>query len=104
MTEIICINDKYKKEKLEFFSKHGVKYPEEGKIYNIREVIKHSSGEIGLRVQEIQNPEVPIKHSVLKVIYYEPTFYYKRFAHLNDDVVTEEEIKEWMKETKKEKI
>lgn len=90
--EILCINGTFHKEILLFYQQHGVSVPIEDKIYNIREVIKHTHGSTGVRLEEIKNPQVPINHPILGSIMTEPTFDIKRFAKLNGSEITKEEI------------
>ena len=111
--EILCINDKYSQGHLEFFNKHGVVYPKEGKIYNLRYKIQHSHGEWGLTVKEIVNPKVPIGfYSDLLI---EQTFQISRFADLlgnplekvresiTDDNLQEHTLKETYNESRGKK-
>jgi hypothetical protein len=92
--EVICTNDKYSAENLAFWELHGVSHPIEDKIYTIREVIKHSDGNTGFRLEEINNPEVPINHPVIGVMMYEPTFSANRFARLSGEPLTKSEVEE----------
>jgi alpha-tubulin suppressor-like RCC1 family protein len=80
-TEILCINSNYSKEHLEFFNKHNVVFPQEGKIYNLRYKKQHSHGEWGLTVMEIVNPKVPI--GFYNDLSQEQTFNLKRFTDLS---------------------
>lgn len=91
--EVICVNDTYPKEVLEFYAAHGVTYPKKDKIDCIREVIRHSTGETGIRLEGIRNPEVPIKHRILGISKIEPTFSVKRFRKLNGEEITKEALK-----------
>lgn len=96
--DVICINDLFSVDTLEFYQKYGVTHPKRDKIYNIREVYKayvgNTSGEWGLLLQEIHNPKVPIAHPVLGVIEMEPNWALKRFATLAGEPLTAEYIKE----------
>lgn len=92
MKEIVCINDKFDKEPLEFFSKHGVVLPEKGKYYHVREVVTHTTSKVGLRLEEIINPRVPTAHPILGMINIEPSFCQTRFSLLNGDLVTVESL------------
>ena len=99
--EVICINGTFDKEVKDFFDAFGVVTPEQDSIYSIRETINHSKGLCGVRLHEIKNPKVPQFHSILGKILIEPSFSIDRFRTLNGDIVTEEAIKESVKETVK---
>ena len=90
--DVLCINDKYPEDHLAWFAKHNIKYPLEGKHYTIRNVIKHSLMEnrnmTGVRLNEINNPEVDI-HLGLKI---EPSFVITRFVDLQGLPLKKEEI------------
>lgn len=93
--EIICINDDYAEDVLIKWAEHGVKHPVSGKIYHLREVVKHSSHQdremIGIRVMEINNPAVPVDRLFPMDI--EPTFKLSRFTSLlGDKLELEEEV------------
>ena len=92
--DLICISDNYEPGKLAFWKEKGVSYPIKDKMYVLRNYVRHSHGEVGIRVEEIVNPEVLVKHSVLGTAMIEPTFHCKRFATLQGDVLTLEMIKE----------
>lgn len=91
--DILCINDKYSDDQLAWFAKYNIKFPLEGKHYTIRKVIKHSLMEnrnmTGVRLNEINNPEVDI-HLGLKI---EPSFVITRFVDLQGLPLKKEEIK-----------
>lgn len=93
--QIICIDDQFAPDFLAFYAQYGVVHPKEGKIYTPREVVKHSTGNIGLLLEELRNPEVPIIHPVLGSVMREPTWKISRFAHLNGTPLTKEEVKKW---------
>ncbi len=94
--EVICINDKYPAETLDFWTDFGISHPIEDKMYTIRESLRHFDGSIGVRVEEIVNPTAPIKHPVLGPILYEPTFALNRFAKLNGDLLQKEDVEEYL--------
>jgi hypothetical protein len=94
--EVLCINEKYPRETLVFWEIHGVSFPFEDKMYNIRDAVRHFDGSTGLRVEEIVNPTVPIVHPVLGKINYEPTFDTKRFVKLSGEPLTKEEVEEYI--------
>ena len=90
MFEAICINDNYTKGQLEFWSKYNVKFPLEGKIYTISEVVVHTNGKTGVRCAELVNAPVPVKHSVLGTAMIVPTFKISRFATLQGNTIIKE--------------
>lgn len=91
--EIICTNGKFSADILEFYKIHGVSVPVEDSLYNIRKVVRNSNGQIGLLLEEIINPEIPIKHAILGIGKMEPNFNVNRFSHLNGLIITNEELK-----------
>lgn len=92
--EVICINGTFSQDFLLYYKEHGVEVPRENLIYSIREVVNHTNGQTGVRLDQIKNPEIPDFHTILGNILIEPTFNIKRFAKLNGGEITKEEIKE----------
>lgn len=88
---MICIDGKFEQDVLDFYKEHGVEPPVEGEEYTIREELRHSNGKIGYRLVEIINPQVPINHSVLGLIMYEPSFHSERFAEFDLEKIYEDE-------------
>lgn len=84
--EVLCINDSYSQDILNFWSEHGVSYPKKDGYYTVRESITHTNGKTGYRLNEILNPEIPIKHPILGVIMFEPTFNKDRFRIAEDNL------------------
>lgn len=82
--EVLCVSDDYTEDVLIKWAEHGIKHPVEGIIYTIRDVVKHSSFQsremTGIRVMEINNPEVPVDRPI--PMYIEPTFKISRFVTL----------------------
>jgi hypothetical protein len=97
MSEILCTNDKFTGEQLEFFKIHGVVTPKVDTIYSIRQISKQSNGRTGILLNEIINEPVPVKHRILGLIYREVDWDVNRFAKLNGDAISKEEIKEMLK-------
>ena len=90
--EIICINSKFSNDVLQFYAEHGVKIPQENKIYTLREKKMHSNGKFGVLLEEIVNPLVPIASALLPDGKIEPTFDAKRFTDLlGNDLVKHDE-------------
>jgi hypothetical protein len=92
--DLICTNDTYSPDTLEFWAKRGVNYPIKDKIYSLRNSQRHTNGKIGIRVNEIINPAIPVKHSILTQITVEPTFNISRFALLSGETLTKEMIEQ----------
>jgi len=90
--EVICVNDLFAPQVLAFYAEFGVKTPVKDQLYTVRQVKKHTTGETGLLLAEIQNPEVPVKHPVLGEVWFEPTFNINRFATLVGEPIREEEL------------
>ena len=82
MTEIICINNNFSSDVLAVYSKYGVKIPEKDKIYTIRTKQIHSNGLCGIRLNELNNPKIPIESSLLPDAFLEPSFNVNRFTDL----------------------
>lgn len=93
--EIICINNKFAQDVLQFYAKYGVQIPEEGKLYTLRSKHRHSNGGIGVTLEEIVNPFVPIESSLLPDAKIEPTFNITRFTDLLGVPLTEVNFDEY---------
>lgn len=87
--EIICINDNFPNDYLEFYKKFGVEIPKKNNIYTIRDKITHITGDIGLLLNEIINPLVPINTS-FGVMNREVTWNINRFTTLMGLELTKE--------------
>lgn len=92
MSEVICIDGNFNSEQLTEWAKYGIVYPEQDKLYNIREVVKHTTGETGVRLEEIKNPPYPLEHPILGKTMFEPTFNIKRFRNLDMSELRKEEL------------
>lgn len=99
--EVLCINGVFRSDVLAFWKEFGVKFPQEEKIYTIRNVIRNTNGEIGFHLQEIINPHVPIKHPIMGIAMMEPNFHHKRFTTLLGTDISQDELREMIKETQK---
>lgn len=98
MTDIICINDNYTQEWLDYFKQNGISYPTQDKLYTIRRIVQNTKGEKGLLLNEIVNPEVT-KISPLTGFKgnTEQNFAISRFTNLDGTPVLYEQIKEVIK-------
>lgn len=96
--QLICINDTYTKGQLQFYETWNVQFPLKDKLYELREVVRTFNG-TGLLVEEIVNPEVPIK-GLTGIFYIEPNFSLKRFTTLDGEALIIEELLETMKSEK----
>ena len=94
MTEVICIDDTFPQPVLDIYKEFGVKIPLKDKIYTIREIKKHTTEGTGVLLNEIVNPNIPVKHPVLGWTSFEPTFNIKRFATLLGQPVVKEEVED----------
>jgi hypothetical protein len=90
--EVICINDQFPAPVLAFYAEFGVNPPKKDQLYTIRQIKRHTHGETGVLLNELKNPEVPVKHPVLGEIWFEPTFNVNRFATLMGLPVKQEEL------------
>jgi hypothetical protein len=87
--DIICIDDKFAPEILEFYRIHGVVTPKKDSIYTIRDKIRHFTGDVGLLLDQIVNPPVPVQ-TPFGVMNREVTWNIKRFTTLNGSKISEE--------------
>ncbi len=101
---LICVNDSFPNDYLEFYIKHNVKIPKEGKIYTCRDFSRNSEGNMEILLNELINPEVPIKHKVLNIAFKEPAWKSSRFTTLLGEVITEEMLLEMKKEANLERV
>lgn len=97
--DLICINDTYNLEVLVFFSKNNIKYPKKDEMVEFLRSVKSTiNGKTGIVVKPYENQWVTIMHPTGIEGKIEQSFNIERFAKLNGDLVTEEEVKEWVKE------
>lgn len=91
--EILCVDDKFPKDYLEFYAKYGVVTPTEGTMYTIREVVNMASiGAKGLLLEELKNPKVPMIHPIMGETMYEPNWHVNRFTTLLGDLINVREV------------
>src|SRR6187402_541586 len=102
--QLICVRDSFPADYLVFYAQHGVKTPVKDKLYNLRSFSRNSQGQMEVLLEEIINPEVPIKHPVLGISYKEPAWDSKRFSTLLGEILTLEMLREFVKENKQEKV
>lgn len=93
--EVLCVNSSFPADYLQFYAQYGVKTPNKDSIYHFRSVSKNSQGKYEVLLEEIINPEVPIKHHILNISYKEPAWDLNRFRTLSGDEITSEMIKEF---------
>ena len=99
--ECITINDSYPQEFLLVFAKHGIKYPKVDEIVTVIGVEKYprinKTGFIlaGYEFQTIPGEIMGVKGEK------QMTYDSKRFVHLDQTPIEEEEIKEMIKEQQK---
>lgn len=92
MADIICIDDNFPQNVLEFYKENGVTTPVKDKLYTVRNVTKHIIGKTGILLNEIVNPKVPINDSVMGLKHIEPTWNINRFTTLSGLPLKKEEI------------
>jgi len=101
---VLCCNDIFLPEFIELYEKFGVVTPKEGKLYTFRKIIKTLNG-TGVLLNELLNPDVPIIHPIGKTTgMAEPSFSIKRFVNLDQSEITEEEVREAIRQNKQEKV
>lgn len=91
--EIICINGQFDSDTLTIYKQYSVQCPIEQSLYNIRGIYRHTTGKIGILLEELINPPVPFTHPVLGQKWMEPTWNIERFRHLDNTPILEEELK-----------
>lgn len=91
--EVICVNGKFLADYLDFYAKHGVSTPIQDNIYTIRSISRNSEGNYEVLLEELINPQVPIKHKILGIALKEPAWALSRFRFLDGIIITEEYVK-----------
>jgi len=89
--DLICINDTYTSDCLAFYKQFGVVVPKKDKLYSIRGT-ENVRGKVGIFLNEIVNPSVPIKSILSGTIHREPSFGSFRFTTLLGEPIKEEEL------------
>ena len=102
--EKLCIDGVFTPKQLEIWERFGVSYPQEGKLYTFRKIIKHTNGKTGVVLNEIINPDVPLDLEGKPGFSCEPNFSIKRFVNLDQTEISEEEIMEATRNKKKELV
>lgn len=97
--DVICIDGNFSEEAKKRYRQYGVVWPEQDKMYSIREVIKTTTGETGLLLEELVNPKIPILHPILGSVEYEPNWHVRRFSTLQGDAITKETLSEIIKQS-----
>ena len=92
--EVICTNDSFPAPVLAFYAEFGIQTPKRDKMYTVRQVKRHTTGDTGVLLNEIKNPDVPVKHPVMGEVWFEPTFNINRFATLMGQPVRQEELED----------
>lgn len=94
--ELICINADFPQEWLKIYKENNVKIPELSGIYTIRKLITHTTGKVGILLNEIVNKPIKINHPILKESYIEITWNLERFRTLMGHPPKKEEIQEFI--------
>lgn len=89
--DCLCINARFPAATLAFYAEHGVTIPRESTVYSIRG-IEHVRGKVGIFLEEIKNPDVPIQSVLSGIIYKEPSFNLSRFTTLLGEPIKLEEL------------
>lgn len=90
--EVVCVNSNFPPEWLKIYNENGVRIPVLNNIYNIRDIITHTTGEKGILLKEIINPPIEINHPILGKIFREVTWNIKRFTTLLGEPISLEEF------------
>lgn len=97
--DVLCVNGKFSVDFIEFYKKYGVIVPIQDSIYTIRDVIINFDKGVGLLLEELVNPKVPIFHPLLQEwIEMEPNWDINRFATLSSNPLNIAEIKNLFKD------
>lgn len=99
--EIVCVNSTYSAEQIMLFKKYSIQIPELNGVYTIRELIKPSGKEgIGVLLEEIVNPKIPLKHPILgRYVLMEINWNINRFSTLSGEPLSREDIESIKQET-----
>lgn len=89
--ECICINAKFPAATLAFYAEHGVTIPRESAVYQIRGV-EHVRGKVGIFLEEIKNPDVPIQSVLSGIICKEVSWGSFRFTTLLGEPINFKEL------------
>lgn len=100
--DIICVDGNFSEEARKVYRQYGVVWPEQDKMYSIREVVKTTTGETGFLLEELINPKIPILHPILGSVEYEPNWNIRRFSNLHGDAITKESLSELIKQSIKQ--
>lgn len=93
--ELICINDTYSSEVLNYFKKYNIKYPKKDEMVEFLRLVKSSvNNKVGIVVKPYENQMVKIMHPFGVEGLIEQSFDINRFAKLNGDLMSEEEVKQ----------
>jgi hypothetical protein len=92
MNEIICIDDEFTQEQI----LHIPNRPVKDKIYTIRDIFYLPSGEVGIHLHELTNPNLPHPSGLGT---FEPNFNSKRFTTLNNQPINYEKVTNFIKLT-----
>lgn len=90
--DLICIDDHFDQRSIAAIPNRPVK----DKMYTFRDMRKLITGDIGILVHELINPELP--HGPNHT--FEPGSHIRRWATINGDLVTKEMVKEFMDQKK----
>lgn len=92
--DVICVDGHFSEEAKKIYEKHGVVWPKQDSLYTIKEVIRTTTGETGLLLEELVNPKIPILHPILGTVLYEPNWHIRRFRTLQGEEITSEMLRE----------
>lgn len=83
-----CIDNVFTGKARDVFDRNGIIVPEHGGIYTVRTIIRHSTGQCGLLLEEIVNKKLPIHHVFIGgMVWLEPTFAAYRFEKLSGETI-----------------
>lgn len=92
MNNIICIDDRFSPEARQVYEQYGIVTPQEGVLYNIREVVTTRYGK-GLLLEELVNPKMYC-HNIGEVeMWAEPNFKISRFTNVDGSEINLEQLR-----------
>jgi len=95
---VICINGEFAQLARQIYEQYGIVTPQEGVLYNIREVVTTRYGK-GLLLEELVNPKMYC-HNIGEVeMWAEPNFKISRFTNVDGSEINLEQLKNETKDT-----
>lgn len=95
---VICIDDRFSPEARQVYEQYGIVTPQEGVLYNIREVVNTRYGK-GLLLEELVNPKMYC-HNIGEVeMWAEVNWALSRFTNVDGTEINIEQLRHETKDT-----